>query len=185
MSNNISIKTAIFVEKYLPLSVGILTLGAFFWRGHLVVDYAVKQQWVISSLYASVFDVSAIICAFLFSFFVFVKTTNNKILNAFRKRGEYNTLLSHFRRSIGASFLLTLLSIPYMVIVPKSSSYEEVAFYLIGFWVAFSAYTIAASFRSAYQFIGVLDAAYSQRFQKTPDEQSSNHITKGSFRKSV
>ncbi len=159
----------VWFERWFPLTIALISAASFFVWGERIFSHARLQEWDISSLYSSVFDIASIICAFLFSFLVFVKTTQNRVLNQFRLKPEYRTLMSHFRRSIISSFFLTIATIPYVVVVPVAENRLELDYYIVMIWMVFATYTLAATVRSSYQFISVLDAAYSSRFKKPPE----------------
>lgn len=160
------IDMAYFIERLLP---ALATIGAFvsylIW-GVDFAAFALAKGWQISSLYASVFDLSSIVCAFLLTFLILVKTTNNRVLNAYRARPEYKVLISHFVRSVVSAFVLTIATMPFLIIVPISTDSGSIEYMLVGVWFAFAAYSLSAAVRSAYEFVAVIDAAYSSRFKE-------------------
>lgn len=157
-----------FIEKLLPTIIVGISLFAYLFWGTDFADFVEAKKWEISALYSSVFDLTSIICAFLLSFLIFVKTTNNRVLNAYRDRSEYALLISHFKRSIASSFCVTIVTVPYLIIVPLSSEMWSLEYIFVALWFGLAAYSLAAAVRSAYEFLAVVDAAYSSRFKKEP-----------------
>ena len=151
-------------ERRGPVIFAIAVLLAYLGFALRVFAHATENQWDIGALYSAVFDTASMNAAFLFSFFVFIKTTTNDFLAAFRKEPAYNVLMRHFKWSITSSFVLALVTIFCLVTTPHPHFVTEPNFWLMAAWFTFVAYVIAATVRSAYQFVAVLDAAYSKRF---------------------
>ena len=141
--------------------------GAFWIWGIPFFNKVRSAEWAVDSLYAAIFDVSSIVCAFLFSFLVFIRTTENTFLSGFRTDKAYSIMNRHFLMSISGSFLLTLYTVPLLVVVPCPVATMQLSFWVLLIWWAFVGYVVAATFRSGYQFLAVLDAAYNSRFKDT------------------
>lgn len=159
-----------FIEKYLATTLTVISLVSFWLWGLEFYSYGKIANWQIPSLYAAIFDTASILCAFLFSFLVFVKTTTNGFLEKFRKHAAYKNLLIDFKKSIFSSFFLTIITIPCLVVVPVPTLKMSATFYFLMAWFALCFYVLGSVIRSCYQFLSVLDAAYSPRFDAV-DEQ--------------
>ena len=150
-------------EKYgTQISVSVLALAYLFF-GLEFFEIAKENMWSINSIYASVFDMSSIVCAFLFSFFVFVKTTTNRYLDAARGSNTYNKLLKYFVSSIVSSFALSVVTIPFLVVNPAPTQISQISYLTVFPWVLLSGYVFAAVIRSAYHFVVVIDWAYGEK----------------------
>ena len=156
---------AAFIERRGPAVVSISALLLYILFATGVYEHAAAFKWDIGALYGAVFDTASMRTAFLFSFLVFIKTTSNEFLSAFRSEPAYARMLRDFRWSIIPSFILSLVTIICLVTLPQPTSMDSMAFWLLGAWFGFVAYVVGATVRSAYQFLAILDAAYSKRFR--------------------
>lgn len=159
-----SISLAANMERRGPAIFAIVVLILYFAFALKMFAYAEVNKWDLGALYSAIFDTASMTAAFLFSFFVFIKTTSNDFLSAFRKEPAYGVLMRHFKWSIISSFVLALVTILCLVTTPHPLMQTELNYWLMAVWFTFVAYVIAATIRSAYQFVAVLDAAYSKRF---------------------
>lgn len=144
------------------ISVFLFSLAYLFY-GMRFFEIALEKEWSINSIYASVFDMSSVVCAFLFSFFVFVKTTTNKFLDAIRTSETYKKLLKYFIYSIISSFVLSIATIPFLVVSPAPTQISQPSFVTVFLWVFLCGYVFAAVIRSACHFVAVIDFAYGRR----------------------
>tara|TARA_R110002110_G_scaffold415323_1_gene649212 strand:- start:1131 stop:1628 length:498 start_codon:yes stop_codon:yes gene_type:complete len=161
-------KVALFSENYGPSLLATAGGIAFLIWGERFFIFSIDRGFDIAPLYQSVFDTSSIVCAFLFSFLVYIKTTENTFLSSFRSKRAYKKMVRHFLISIVSSFLLTISSIPFLVAAPAPVAYANYTFWIVLVWVMFTSFVVGATVRSAYQFLAVLDAAYSDRFSQSP-----------------
>lgn len=152
------------VEKFGPWCFSLGAAIAFYFRGQEFFVLAKMNQWDLSAFYAAVFDIASIVCAFLFSFLVFIKTTENKVLSAFRENRFYKTMEQHFVSALLSSFILTLSTTPLIVTSPVPVT-KSPSFFVLLLWFSLCTFVMAATFRSGYQFLAVLEAAYSRRFR--------------------
>ena len=155
-----------FVELYGPFSGALFAAPICYLFGPKFFELAALNHWSIESLYAAIFDTSSIVCAFLFSFFIFIKTTENEVLSAFRSSRFYPILRKHMLAAVFSSFFLTIATIPLLVVNPKPESNTELWGILLAFWFSLTVYVFLCTARSGYQFISVVDSAYGQRFRE-------------------
>jgi len=157
---------AALMERRGPAVISMFALALYFFCATSVFEHAAAFKWDIGALYGAVFDTASMATAFLFSFLVFIKTTSNEFLSAFRNEPAYSRMLRDFRWSIIPSFVLSLVTIICLVTLPQPTSTESLVFWMLGAWFGFVTYVVGATVRSAYQFLAVLDAAYSKRFRQ-------------------
>ena len=160
------VRFPVLFERYAPRTAALIGMVIYIFFGPQAYATALAREWDVQALYAAVFDTSSIVSAFLFSFLVFIRTTTNQFLEAFRDHPSYNILTRHFLWATATSFALTIGTIPFLVVVPKPLSLYSITFFVVLVWVGLTTYVIFAVLRSAYQFLAVLDAAYSERFVK-------------------
>lgn len=127
---------AIFAERWGPLALALFGVLSFGKWGEQFYSVAEESNLSVSSLYQAVFDTSSIVCAFLFSFLIFIKTTENHFLSAFRSKKIYKRMERHFIYSITASFVLTIMTIPVLVISPMPDSMYTWSFLYVAIWIA-------------------------------------------------
>lgn len=154
------------IERQGPKTLVAVAGVSFVIWGNVFFEKAVAEKWAIDSLYSAIFDVSSIVCAFLFSFLIFIKTTENRFLSSFRQDRLYGVMTRDFLASIFSSFILTVVTIPLIVVVPKPELLMNVWFLVVLIWFCLVGYVIACTFRSGYQFIAVLESAYGNRFEE-------------------
>lgn len=152
------------MERFGPLIFSVLSGVAFWFYADAIFSTSVNQDWDLSALYAAVFDTASIVCAFLFSFLVFIKTTENKVLSAFRENRFYSIMIKHFIAALISSFFLTIATIPLIIASPTPLE-KSFTFYVVMLWFSLFTFVVCATFRSGYQFLAVLEAAYSGRFR--------------------
>ena len=142
-----------FFDAVYPYAFGAFVFGIFIWKGPQAISYVAAQEWDMSSLYSSVFDLSSVLAAFLFAFFTFVRAAETEFIKKIKRTKIFRKFLMNLRTAIYASAICTLLTVPYIVIEPMSAKKATISFWFIGGWLALSACTFALSYRSVSQFV--------------------------------
>jgi len=150
-------------EKFGPMLLGAAIFVAAYYGAFDVLDAAAKNKWHLDALYASIFNIAAAASAFLFAFYTYVRTAEGAILREIRASAFFRRASGYMIRAILAASLLALASVPFLIVVPEPHDNHHVWYWLICLWVGFSSYVFAAIFRSAYQFIAIMEAAYGDR----------------------
>lgn len=136
-----------------PYILGALVFALFVWKGPAAISYIAAQEWDMSSLYSSVFDLSSVLAAFLFAFFTFVRAAETEFIKKIKRTKIFRRFLMNLRTAIYASAICTLATVPYIVIEPMSADKATTSFWFIAAWLALSACTFALSYRSVSQFV--------------------------------
>lgn len=150
-------------EKFGPLTLGAIIFVAAYYGAFDVLEAAARNKWHLDALYVSVFNIAAAASAFLFAFYTYVRTSDGAILCEIRRSIFFKRASTYMIRSIVATAILAVASVPFLIVVPQPHDAHHIWYWLICAWSAFSTYVFAAIFRSAYQFIAIMEAAYGER----------------------
>lgn len=140
-------------ERNLPLVVGIIACVCTYLFCHHAFTYLLEREMSYQNIYSAVFDVSAIFTAFLLTFFTFVITTERGFIARSRGTRPYAMLLVFTRRAMALGLVLTIFSIPMMVVEPAPTDQAAPATIAVAIWVGWTTWTSAAFLRAANLFL--------------------------------
>ena len=155
MTKSISKKYRKFKERYGPLLITIVMIVGYWKFGRDAFEHMTVERWDVSAVYTGIFDLCAIIAAFIFGFFTFARTSETEFLDRIRGTRTYERFMWYLIEAICANSITVLLSLPFMVAVPKPTETSDPWFYFVLIWLAVSTYSLAATFRSVRQFIAI------------------------------
>lgn len=141
----------VFEANY-PMIFGGIAAAAALAYAPQAISVFTENEWKIDSIYSAVFDVSAITTPFLFTFYSFVATAERGFIGRMRASVYYRMLMQYTVRALLLGGLLTLLSIPVMVIEPKPATLGEASHLLLVIWLGLAVWTLSAFVRAAYIF---------------------------------
>src|SRR5262245_16937511 len=101
------------------------------------------KRWKIEAVYSSVFNFSGISTAFLFAFYTFVAVTERGFLGQARTSRYFRLTMKYAVRAIILGFLLTIVSIPMMIIEPSPKEWSGLPYYAVAAWLALTGWAIA------------------------------------------
>jgi len=128
--------------------VGVLSLV----YAPTAVEQIIARGWDLGNLYSAVFDVSAIVTPFLFTFYSFVVTTDRGFIGRAKGSIYYKTAIRFTVQALVLGGILTIVSIPMMVIEPAPVVRFGWEHFLLAGWAALAVGTLAAFVRAAHLF---------------------------------
>jgi hypothetical protein len=143
--------SALFEKHYPALGAVVAVAGAFYFAPTLVATLA-EQKWSLANLFGAAFDWSAIQTAFIFGIYAFVLGYNGEFLSQVRDSAPFQHFLRYAWQAIMHGFLLTISSIPLMVIEPQVTSPYGLLFTIVSIWFGLFVMAVLSFFRVAYIF---------------------------------
>ena len=140
-------------ERYAPLAFGIGIAGVAFVYASVAGQAIEEAGWKLDGFYAAMFDWSAVQSAFLFGVFGFVVSSSNDFLTRLRNTDHMKRFLRFTRTAVLAGFLLTILSVPFLVAGPEQWPPTGVWSLAIPLWLGLVAWTVGLFVRSALIFM--------------------------------
>lgn len=138
-------------EYYHPTILAIFALFLTLGFGPSVIEYLNSNKYSVYEIYSSVFDISSVFTAFLFTFYTFVVTTERGFIAAVKKSRFYKLAVRYTLEALLLGAFLTIFTIPMKVIVPAPTTFDATLFG-VALWVALAVWTAAAFVRSSYLF---------------------------------
>ena len=145
-------KVTLFLESWGPLIAGGLSFAALLlWRGAVVSQFA-DHGWKAEGLYGAVFNWAAIQTGFAFGVYGFVAGKTGGFIDAVRG----TVAMGRFHRYVKAAnvlgFVLTVLSIPLLVINPDLKAATPFVYAVVSAWFALFVWAFVTFLRIAYTF---------------------------------
>lgn len=150
-------------EKYGPFLIGLAALCVSYHYQAQFFIMSSASEWHVDALYGSVFNIAAAASAFLFAFYTYVRTAEGNILREIRAAAVFRRAARYIIRAIVSTAILSVATVPFMVVVPEPQTASESWYWAVCLWTALSFYVLAAIIRSAYHFIAIMEAAYGSR----------------------
>jgi|SRR6185312_2135825 len=138
-------------EVHHPMVVSALVFVAVLWWGPGGFSYADRKSWHLDQLYTCIFTYSTVITAFLFTFYTFIITGDRGFLSAARESVYFRQTVSYTFRAILLGAVLSLATIPMLVIQPLPKAGGAWLIYSAT-WAAVAAWATAAFIRAAWLF---------------------------------
>lgn len=142
---------ALFLEEWGPILCGVLVLVA------LVVFYSSvsgrfgEDKWQSDGLYSAIFDWSAIQTGFAFGVYGFVIGKTDGFVAKLKNTTAMNRFVNYIKRANMTGFLLTLGSIPLIVVNPSVST-SFAAYLVVAVWFSVFVWSFMSFLRLAYNF---------------------------------
>ena len=143
-------------ERHWCSVVGVLTLIFFCFYAKSLFEIAERCNWRIENLYHAVFELATFIAGFLFAIFAYVKTTENRILDAIRQSVYFSRASKYMIIAMTAAAILSILTLPLYVTVPEIKE-RDFTYWLFCGWAALTIYATSLSVRSMYHFVTILN----------------------------
>jgi hypothetical protein len=143
-------------ERHWCSAIGIFVLIFSCFYASLLLEAAEKNHWHIDNLYSAIFGLSTFIAGFLFAIYTYVKTTENRTLDAIRQSVYFDRASRYMVFAMAMATVLSLSTIPFFVIVPGIRK-MDLSYWLFCGWAGLTVYVAALSVRSLYHFITILN----------------------------
>jgi hypothetical protein len=117
----------------------------------VVLEYMERQHWVTENLFVAIFTLGTVTAGFGLAIYTFLLTTESGFIGRAKNSIYYRNLLTYVLVATILSAVLSLVSIPSMIIkaVPAVNSIH--AFFL-AVWTGILGWTAAALFRAGHLF---------------------------------
>jgi hypothetical protein len=145
-------KATLFLESWGPLLVGALSFAALlFWRAEVVSQFA-NRGWKAEGLYGAVFNWAAIQTGFAFGVYGFVAGKTGGFIDAVRGTVAMSRFHRYVKTANVLGFVLTVLSIPLLVINPDLKAPTTLIYAVAAAWFALFIWAFVTFLRIAYTF---------------------------------
>jgi hypothetical protein len=143
-------------ERHWCSALAMITLVFFCAYSKALLEVADKHHWHMDNLYSAIFGLATFIAGFLFAIYTYVKTTENRILDAIRQSIYFGRASRYMIFAMAMATVLSIITIPFFVIVPDIKE-RDLSYWLFCGWAAFTVYVASLSGRSIYHFITILN----------------------------
>ena len=140
------------VEQFSPISVAAVSFIVLQYYKVEIVSAFLNGNWSVSSLYAAIFDWSAIQTGFLFGIYGFVASKKDGFIGEITGTYAMIWFISYIRRAIFTGFVLTFASIPLVVIDLSLVANEGENYVWISLWMCLFIWAFLSFARAAYIF---------------------------------
>ncbi|WP_099556609.1 hypothetical protein [Hartmannibacter diazotrophicus] len=153
MPNKLTLK----VEQYGPVFSGSATFIVLCVFKDATLSHFVEHDLSIEALYSAVFDWASIQTGFLFGIFGFIASKGDGFIGEIRNSMPMKHFIKYTKWAIYIGFILTITSMPLIVLDKKAADIDDTWFYIIALWFSMFVWAFLAFARTAYIF-GVLVA---------------------------
>lgn len=136
------------VELAWPVALGAFVGALSLWKGPHLFEVAVSYKWNVPSIYSAVFNLSAVYTAFLFSLYTYILTSDSKFIAAAEKSTFFKRALALSVRAMFLGALVSVASIPMMLIEPVAVELNNVMWWIAG-WISVSVWSLGAFAQAA------------------------------------
>lgn len=143
-------------EKYWCSAVGMAVLVVFGVFAKHWLGIADANHWHLDNLYSAVFGLATFVSGFLFAIYAYVKTTENRILEAIRHSIYFDRASHYMIVAMTMAAILSVVTIPFFVVVPDIKD-RHVTYWMFCAWAAFTSYVGCSTIRSVRHFIVILN----------------------------
>jgi hypothetical protein len=158
----------VIAESYAPMIIGIVGCGSAYFYGLDFFELSKCYKWHLDNLYISAFGFFVFAGPFMFAYYTYVKTIDNRYIAAARSSILFARAERFMVRAIVISALIALICIPFMIVVPEPEE-KGFAFYAFCVWFGLVIYGTCLILRSAYNFTSILEVAMPTRFNSSED----------------
>jgi hypothetical protein len=138
------------LERFGPFaSVVAWLIAAYFFRSWFVENISAGKI-ILNGLFSAVFGWAAIQTGFLFSVFGFVATKNDGFIGEIRNSASMRRFRFYVIRAMNMGFILTIYSIPLMILsLDMSSTFQ---YWVVATWFASFIWAFSSFLRVALNF---------------------------------
>lgn len=149
-SSRVSIGLAI--ERYGPITVALASfLALLSFKADIVENFA-DGSWKADGLYGAVFAWASIQIGFAFGVYGFVAAKSTEFIAASEQTTAMSRFMDYVRKANISSFVLTVFSLPLIVISPDLKKPDPMVYVGVAFWFSIFIWTFLTFLRIAYSF---------------------------------
>lgn len=122
-----------FAKAWLTFGIVFLTVlvgNEPIWR------FILRHDVQYAAVYSTLFDLNSVLLAFMFSYFAFLKTSDNAFLKAAKRSTSYSVLSSRLLATMRTSLLFAVLTLVVIAMRPVVGATFEFQSFLFAAWVA-------------------------------------------------
>ena len=153
---------ALLLESWGPIFSVILVLLLLILFYSSVSERFGENKWQSDSLYSAIFDWSAIQTGFAFGVYGFVIGKTDGFVEKLRNTAAMNRFIVYIKRANLTGFLLTLASIPLIVVNPTVSE-SFYSYLVVAIWFSVFVWSFMSFLRLAYNF-GIIASVKDTKF---------------------
>lgn len=142
----------LLLEQYGPAFAAAIALASLFYYSQEIAMNFSSEKWKSSGLYAAIFGWSSIQVGFSFGVFGFVLGKSDGFVKEIRGTKAMARFLSYIKRANIAGFILTISSIPLVVIEPTIREPIDFYYIFIAIWFSLFVWSFFSFLRIAYNF---------------------------------
>lgn len=125
---------SVWIEVWWPTVAGVCGAASAAMWGSAVEGLTASRGWAFSELYGGIFNFSAIAVGGLMAAYALLLTDTTETLRHLRRTRTLSRFLAFVRYAIGTSLLLSVWSLPMLVVKPSFRSGELVQLLLACVW---------------------------------------------------
>ena len=152
MANKTKKSLALHVEEKGPIVLAILTFIALIYFSSLITYKFNFGGWKSAGLYAAIFDWSAIQTGFAFGVYGFVIGKANGFAAKMSNTLAMQRFKGYIRKANIMGIVLTIVSIPLIVVEPKLHAPKTFEYFLVSLWFSLFVWSFLSFLRMAYNF---------------------------------
>jgi hypothetical protein len=152
------------VDRFWPLAMAAISAPVLLRYANDFFRVSKENSWHVDNLYISVFGVFTVMAPFLFAYYTFVKTIDNKYITAVRDSFYFRSAERYIIRATVTTFFAALVTIPLLIMVPEPEEPGRELWLVVG-WGTFSVYAVSMVMRSLYHFAAILEVSQASRFK--------------------
>ena len=149
-SNKVGLLLA--VERFAPIILAGLSLILMSCSKRSIVAEFAAENWKAEGLYSAIFAWASIQIGFAFGVYGFVVGQSKGFMEAIRNTTAMNRFITYVKRANVSSFLLTIFSIPLIVVSPDLKDPSGPEYALVSLWFSLFVWTFLTFLRIAYGF---------------------------------
>lgn len=139
-----------YFEKFGPVGIGLLVLIFSSWHREQLLCLVDQKIIKLENLYSAIFDWSSIQTGFLFSVYGYVASKTDGFVAEIKDSRGMSAFKKYTSRAMWIGFLLTVSTIPLIVVDFEISS--NFRFALVALWFSLFAWAFAGFLRVAINF---------------------------------
>ena len=114
--------------------------------------FSIDHNLNYTAFYSAVFDLSGIFTAFLFGFFTYSISSGSPFMVAARDTPSFRKMLIYVKRAVVLGALLTVLTIPVLIVEPLPIKRFELEWYYMIIWFGVFLGTVGSFWRATRLF---------------------------------
>lgn len=154
------------VDWIIPFTVGIVAFIATAKWGYLLTDFSKANGWKLDQIYTAGFGFLAVTTGFLATFYATLQSTAEGFVQKIRatKGGTLLKFLTLTKRAIILGFVVSLFSVPMMVVSPFPNgdvfSWPTI---ISSIWIGATVWAVASFYSVASMFFMLLETQVNPR----------------------